>query len=140
LATPSFEPTRTKWYGVRTSNPTLTAGNEGAWWYRSDLNLFAYWDGANVHYIGGGGGVLFYGTAQIICPSAGNYRINVSLSNPWTPTTINRVISIYNVDTDPNCDPGTPEGVVATPPVVGMTLMGVGAGTTLTEAVIAVGW
>lgn len=139
--TPSFEPVRAKWYGVRTATPAgLTSNEEGAWWYRSDLNCFCYWDGAIVHCWGGAWGIAFYGTAELVCPSAGNYVVNVGLSSPWAPGTINQVISIYNVTTSPVCDPGTPTGVVATAPVVGFTLIGVGAGTTLTAAVIARGW
>jgi len=143
LSQPTFEPTRTKWYGVRTSNPTgLGIFERGAWWYRSDLKLFAYWDGNMVHYVvaGPAGGILFYGTQVLICPSAGNYVLNVSLSSPWVPTVINRVVSVTNIGADPATDPGTPMAVKASPPIVGMTLIGVGAGTTLTEAVVATGW
>jgi len=50
VATPSFEPIRGKWYGVRDSDPTLTPNDEGAWWYRSDLEVFCLWDGSTVHY------------------------------------------------------------------------------------------
>ena len=39
-----------KWYGIRTSSPSgLSLGDAGAWWYRSDLKLFAYWDGVQAH-------------------------------------------------------------------------------------------
>jgi len=139
MATPTFEPTRAKWWGVRTSNPTLTLGNQGAWWFRSDLRCYAYWDGYMVHYWGGVGGIMFYGTASIVCPTAGNYIMNVSLSTPWAPTTINRIVSVL-FDSDPDTDPGTPLGAVATGAVIGMTVMGVGAGTTLTGRVVAMGW
>jgi len=136
--TPSFDATRTQWRGRRTSTPADL--QEGDWWYREDLNVFCYWDGAIVHCWGGVGGIMFYGTATIVCASAGNYVLNVSLSTPWAPSVINRIVCIYNVSTDPLTDPGTPTCIVATPPVVGMTLVGVGHGTTLTEAVVAMGW
>lgn len=46
-------PVRTRFLGVRTSDPTLGFGSQqGAWWYRSDLDVYAYWDGAYVHYFG----------------------------------------------------------------------------------------
>lgn len=140
MATPTFEPTRAKWWGVRTSNPTLTLGNRGAWWFRSDLRCYAYWDGYIVHYWGGIGGVMFYGTGQLIAVEAGNYALNVTLSTPWTPTTINRIISVYNVSVSPTTDSGTPVDIVATAPVVGFTLVGIGAGTTVVMGVIATGW
>jgi len=139
---PSFEPIRTQWMGRRSSNPLPSELREGDWWYRTDLNLFAYWDGNMVHYVvaGPAGGIVFYGTQVLVCPSAGNYVVNVSLSSPWVPTVINRIVSFYNVGADPATDPGTPMGLKASPPIVGCTLIGVGAGTTLTEAVVAFGW
>jgi len=141
MATPSFQSTRAKWYGVRTSNPTgLTPGNEGAWWYRSDLNLFAYWDGSNVHYIGGMGGMLFSGDETRIFPSAGDYAINVTITSPWAPGTINHILDIHFVNVSPVVDPGTPVNPVITGNVVGFTLVGVGAGTTLTARVKVTGW
>jgi len=138
--TPTFEPTRAQWMGRRSSNPAAGDLREGDWWYRTDLNCYCYWDGANYHYWGGVGGIMFYGTATLICPSAGNYVLNISLSTPWAPTTINRIVAITNVNVDPVTDPGTPVGVVASPPIVGMTLIGVGHGTTLTESAVAMGW
>ncbi len=83
---------------------------------------------------------MFYGTEELVVAAGGNYVLNVSLSAPWAPGTINRIVSIYNVTTSPVTDPGTPTGVVSDAPVVGFTLIGVGAGTTLTAAVIAMGW
>lgn len=136
----SFEPTRTKWYGRRTSTPTgLTAGNEGAWWYRSDLDIFCYWTGTAVMCWGGMGGMLFSGSNSIICGVAGDYQINVSLSTPWAPGTINHIIEVY-FETDPIVDPGTMTNPVITAPVVGFTIVGVGGGTTLTAQVKVTGW
>jgi len=140
MATPTWEPTRTGWLGRRSSNPAAADLEEGDWWYRTDLNLFAYWDGANYHYWGGMGGIMFYGTATLVCPSAGDYELNVSLNSPWVPILINRIVCVQNITTDPLTDPGTPTEIVASPPIVGMTIVGVGHGTTLTEAVVAMGW
>lgn len=140
MATPSFEPTRAKWYGVRTSTPAgLTTNEEGAWWYRSDLNIFCYWDGANVHCWGGMGGILFSGDATIVCGAGGDYVINVTLSTPWNPTTINHLLEVHFF-TVPVCDPGTMTNPVITAPVVGFTIVGVGAGTTLTARAKVAGW
>jgi len=140
MATPSFRPTRTQWFGRRSSNPTLADGiQEGDWWYRTDLNLFAYWDGANYHYWGGVGGIEFDGSQTTVYSAAGNYAITVSLGSPWAPSTINHVIDIQ-FNTNPVCDPGSPINIVNSPPVVGFTLVGLGAGTTLTTHVEALGW
>jgi hypothetical protein len=141
MAVATFQPVRAQWWGIRTANPApLTQLGLGAWWYRSDLRVYAYWDGTIVHYFGGVGGAMFYGTAQLIVVSAGNYVMNVNLSAPWAPTTINRIVSVYNVSTSPVTDPGIPTGIIANPPAIGFTLIGVGAGTTLTFAAIGMGW
>ena len=140
MATPTFEPSRDQWLGRRNANPAAAVLQEGDWWYREDLNVFCYWDGNMVHCWGGVGGIMFYGTQAIVCQSAGDYRVNVTLDTPWVPVVINRIVSIYNIDTDPDTDPGTPMGVRATAPVIGMTLIGVGHGTTLTTGVVAMGW
>ena len=138
--TPSFEPVRTKWYGMRTSTPAgLTTNEEGAWWYRSDLNIFCYWDGSAVHCWGGMGGLLFSGSNSIVCAAAGDYVINVSLSSPWAPGTINHILEVY-FQTSPVCDPGTMVNPIINAPVVGFTIVGVGAGTTLTAQVKVTGW
>jgi hypothetical protein len=140
MATPSFEPTRTKWYGVRTSTPSgLTANEEGAWWYRSDLYIFCYWDGSNVHCWGGVGGLLFSGDQTTVYAIGGDYAVTVTVSSPWAPATINHLIDIHFF-ADPTVDPGTPVNPVITGNVVGFTLVGLGAGTTLTSRVKVTGW
>ncbi len=140
MATPSFEPTRTKWYGLRTSTPAdLTTNEEGAWWFRTDLNMFCFWDGAVVHCWGGMGGMLFSGDDSIVCAAAGDYMINVTLDTPWNPGTINHIIEVY-FGTDPDTDPGTMIDPTINAPVVGFTIVGVGAGTTLTAWVKVLGW
>lgn len=140
MVTPSFEPTRTKWYGVRTSTPAgLTANEEGAWWYRSDLNIFCYWDGANVHCWGGMGGMLFTGDKTIVVAAGGDYAISVTLTSPFAPSTLNNLVEVHFF-TDPICDPGTMVNPVMTGNVVGFTIVGVGAGTTLTARAFATGW
>lgn len=141
MATPVFNPTRTKWWGVRTSNPgPLTQADQGTWIYRSDLKLFAYWDGVIWHYIGGTGGFIFNGTATYILPAAGDYEIVVSLSAPWVPTTINHLLDVHFINVSPVVDPGSPVNPVITAPQVGFTLVGVGAGCTLTARVECTGW
>jgi len=137
--TPTFEPTRAQWMGRRGSNPAAGDLREGDWWYRTDLNCFCYWDGANYHYWGGVGGILFSGNATRIVAAAGNYAFAVTLSSPWNPSTINHLIEIY-LSANPIVDPGTPVNPVISPPVIGFTLVGVGAGSTLTAYVKAMGW
>lgn len=138
--TPSFEPVRDQWWGRRTSNPApLAQLQRGAWWYRTDIRVFCYWDGLMVHCWGGVGGHMMYGTGTIVCPTAGNYVINVNISVPWAPILINRIVSVL-FDADPDTDPGTPLGAISLAPVVGFTVIGVGAGTTLTARVVVMGW
>lgn len=136
---PTFEHTRAQWLGRRTSNPAAAILQEGDWWYRSDLNIFCYWDGANVHCWGGFGGMLFNGDQQLICAAGGDYAINVTISTPWAPTVINHVLEIHFF-AQPVVDPGTPVNPQITANVVGFTLVGVGAGTTLTARVKVTGW
>jgi hypothetical protein len=82
---------------------------------------------------------MMYGTGTLVCPTAGNYVINVGITWPWAPVAINRIVSVL-FDADPDTDPGTPLGTTATPPTVGMTIIGVGAGTTLEARVVVMGW
>jgi len=126
--TPSYDQTvRTQWKGKRTSNPPSSECEEGAWWYRTDLKKFAYWDGTQVLYWGAGIN-LFSGSSSFILPSAGNYALNVTVAGA---TTIDHVLDIQ-LEANPTTDPGTPEGVFISGNVVGFTLIGVGQGTTLT--------
>jgi hypothetical protein len=71
----------------------------------------------------------------LVCPQAGNYAFTVQIVNHRTTE---RVLE-YNRSTNPTCDPGTPTGEKITGNVVGVTLIGVGAGTTLTVDVLAEG-
>jgi len=139
VATPSFEPTRAKWYGVRTSNPTgLTAGNEGAWWYRSDLDLFAYWDGSSVHYIGGMGGAFATASRAFTIPIGGGCV--GGLLTVTGITTINYVVSLTVTDTDPDvCDVYTPQRISIAGNIVGITIGGA-TGTTVTVEALVSGW
>jgi len=139
MATPTFEPTRAQWLGRRTSNPVAADLREGDWWYRTDLEVFCYWDGANVHCWGGVGGILFTGDQTIICAAAGDYAINVTLNTPWQPSVINHLLEVHFF-ANPTVDPGTMVNPVITAPVVGFTIVGVGGGTTLTARVKVTGW
>jgi hypothetical protein len=47
----SFEPTRTQWYGRRSSDPDPTTIPPGAWWYRTDLNCWKWFDGTSINYL-----------------------------------------------------------------------------------------
>ena len=138
---PTFEPVRTKWYGVRTSTPTgLTGANQGAWWYLSDLKIFCYWDGSAVQCWGSMGGMLFSGDEIRVFPAGGDYAVNVTITSPWNPVLINHLLDIHFVNVSPVVDPGSPVNPVFTGNVVGFTLVGVGAGTTLTARVKITGW
>lgn len=50
-------PKRTRYYGSRTSDPSTSGLETGTWWYRSDLGVFAYWDGTSIQYWGPFGGL-----------------------------------------------------------------------------------
>lgn len=134
---PSFDGARTAWRGRLTSTPTNL--QEGDWWYREDLNIFCYWDGAVVHCWGGTGGMLFSGDETIICAAGGDYAVNVTITSPWAPSVINHLVEIHFF-AEPTVDPGTPVNPVITGNVVGFTLVGVGAGTTLTARAKVMGW
>lgn len=135
--TPSFDSTRAQWRGRRAATPANL--QEGDWWYRTDLNCFCYWDGSSVQCWGGMGGMMFRGTNTIVCAAAGDYVMNVTISTPWNPVAMSDLINI-TFDTDPVCDPGTPTNVIFDAPVVGFTIVGVGAGTTLSALVNVTGW
>lgn len=139
----TFEPTRTKWWGVRTwaNRPApITMADEGSWFYVSDFKLFAYWDGVMWHFVGGMGGLLFTGTATYIFPAAGDYALVVNMSTPWVPVVINHILDIHFINVSRVVDPGSPVNPVITGAQVGFTLVGVGSGCTLTARVEVTGW
>lgn len=132
-------PQRSRYYGSRTSDPSTAGLDLGAWWYRSDLKIFCYWDGSAVQCLGGVGGLLFSGDQTTVYAAGGDYAVTVTVSSPWAPATINHLINIY-FSAEPPVDPGAPINPVITGNVVGFTLVGLGAGTTLTSTVKVTGW
>ena len=126
---------RTQWYGIRATDPSTAGLAEGVWWYNSTQHVLKYWDGTNIIIIGGGGKV-YTGTDTTIVATAGDYVITVTIVGV---TTINHIMDIQ-FDTSPDVDPGTPIGPVISGTVVGFTLVGVGAGTTITSTVKVLGW
>lgn len=81
------------------------------------------------------GRVIACGSTTIIVPSAGNYALTIRIPDLQE---IAKVLTISR-HTDPTCDPGTPVNEKISGNVVGFTMVGVGAGTTLTVEAIAVG-
>jgi len=81
--------------------------------------------------------VIVYGSGSSthIFGSSGDYAVTVTIAGF---TNIVRVLG-WNISTNPPCDPGSPINMVVTKNVVGCTLVGVGAGTTLTIQMQAVG-
>jgi hypothetical protein len=76
------------------------------------------------------------GSSTFVLPTAGNYAVTVTISEHRNTE---RMLQ-YRPRTDPDTDPGVPTDDVIVRNVVGFTLMGVGAGTTLTVEVIATGF
>jgi len=136
LVTPSFEPTRTQWRGRRTSNPPTSQLQTGDWWYRSDLGVFCFWDGSSVHCWGGMGGKIAEGSTTTVYATGGDKEILVTITGL---SVINYVLRV-RFTADPTVDSGNPVNEVVTGNVVGFTLIGLGAGTTLTTTVTATGW
>jgi len=81
------------------------------------------------------GRTIARGTSTYVFATAGNYAITVTINEHR----ITEKMIEYLPTTNPTTDPGTPTNVVITGNVVGFTLIGVGAGTTLTAEVVAVG-
>jgi hypothetical protein len=44
-------PKRTRYYGSRSGDPSSVGLEQGAWWYRSDLHVWKWWDGLNFNYL-----------------------------------------------------------------------------------------
>lgn len=82
------------------------------------------------------GRTIAYGMATFLVNVAGNYAITVTIARHRDTE---RVLE-YKLTTNPITDPGTPTSEVITANVVGCTLMGVGAGTTITVEVTASGF
>jgi len=82
------------------------------------------------------GRTIAAGTSVYVLPSAGNYAITVTISEHRETE---RVLE-WNLSTNPICDPGSPLNVRISHNIVGCTLIGVGAGTTLTVEAIASGF
>lgn len=132
----SFEPTRTQWWGIRTSTPPTAQLQPGAWWYRSDLGIFCYWDGSAVQCWGGAGGKIAEDSVTTVYATGGDKNITVPVAGI---TTINYILHI-RFHTNPTVDSGNPINELITGNVVGLTLLGLGAGTTLTTTVTVRGW
>jgi hypothetical protein len=81
------------------------------------------------------GRVIAKDSTTLVVASSGNYAITVTISDLKT---VEEVLQ-HKPSTDPLCDPGTPVNEKITGNVVGFTMVGVGAGTTLTIEVTAVG-
>jgi len=81
------------------------------------------------------GRVVAQGSTTLILPSAGTYSVVVRIPDLRLISWVLR----YRFSTNPVCDPGSPVNEKITGNVVGFTLAGVGAATTLTVDVLAVG-
>ena len=124
---------RTKWLGVLTADPT-TGLEEGSWWYNSTEKRWKFFDGDQIRELPTR---LEEDSASVTVPfGGGDTPVNVTISNL---TTIEKIEDI-RLSTDPECDPGTPANAIVTGNVVGMTLYGVPAGTTITVNVLASGY
>ena len=132
----SFEPTRTRYWGIRTSTPPTVQMESGSWWYRRDLGIFCYWDGSSVQCWGGSGGKIAEDTTTTVYSTGGDKNILVTVSGI---TTINYILHV-RFHTDPAVDSGNPINEWIEGNVVGITLLGLGGGTTLTTTVTVRGW
>lgn len=79
--------------------------------------------------------IIAVGKTTVIAPSAGSYAITITVPDLRK---VEYVLN-YKFTTDPICDPGTPVNEKIVGNVVGFTIVGVGAGTTLTAEILAVG-
>ena len=129
-----FTPKRTRYLGSFASDPTPT--EPGQWWYRSDLGIFCFWDGSSINCFGGVGGKIAKGSTTTVYATGGDKEVLVAVPGL---SVINYVIRV-RFTTDPIVDPGNPVNEVVTGNVVGFTLVGLGAGTTLTTTVTVMGW
>lgn len=75
-------------------------------------------------------------TRVYVFPSAGNYSLSITINE----LRIAERVMQWNLSTNPVCDPGTPTNPSYTVNVVGCTLIGIGAGTTLTAEAIVIGF
>ena len=81
------------------------------------------------------GRVLATGKTTTVLPSAGNVAITITVPDLKY---IEYVVQ-YRRTTNPTTDPGTPVNEKIDGNVVGLTVLGVGAGTTLTYEAMVVG-
>lgn len=131
----SFGPKRSQYLGSFTSNPTPTEA--GQWWYRSDLGVFCYWDGSSILCWGGSGGKIAEDSTTTVYATGGDKNILVPVAGV---TTINYILHV-RFHSDPAVDSGNPINEwIESGNVVGMTLIDLGAGTTLTTTVTVRGW
>jgi len=137
-------PKRTNFRGSRTSTPPgLGLGDEDAWWYRSDLNVFCYWDGTQVLCWGVIGGGFHTGSTVLTIPIGTGQEPGGCVGGSITIagiTVINYVVSLTVTDTNPDvCDVYTPQRISVVGNVVGVTIGGE-TGTTVTLGALVTGW
>lgn len=144
MAVPSFEPTRTKYYGLRddASEGTLTGAfteaDRGAWWYNTDRKLFCFWDGQYIHRWGRTEGHFYTANQTFVIPVGGGC-VGGSIT-VTSVTTIMFVLSLTVIGTNPAvCDVYTPQRVSFGGNVIGVT-MGGATGTTVTVQALVSGY
>ena len=82
------------------------------------------------------GRTIARGSATYVFATSGNYAISVTINEHRLTEAVFR----YNLCTNPLCDPGTSTCEKITGNTVGVTLIGIGQGTTLQVEVIASGY
>lgn len=122
---------RTRYFGLRSGDPSIVGLQAGAWWFNTTERRFKWFDGLIVLSIGR----FEEDSDTLIVATSGDYVMNVTIAALGTVEYVHNI----RIDTDPVVDPGTPTNVQTTVNVVGFTLMGVGGGTTLTAYVMALG-
>lgn len=122
---------RTRYFGLRATDPGVVGLQTGAWWYHTVERRFKWFDGIMVRPIG-----RFEEDNDVqVVATAGDYVFAVNIPALGTVEYVHNI----RIGTNPVVDPGTPTNIRIHLNTVGFTLMGVGGGTTLTAHVLALG-
>lgn len=129
---------RGRYYGARASDPSTVGLQVGAYWYRTDLNCWRWFDGTTINYLPLTDETqtsLFYISAQGGCATG-----HISTSN------ISNIVFVVHVDVvkvePPQCDIYTPIHWAVNVNTIGVTIGAASstAGTTISVEALFLGY
>jgi len=129
---------RGRYYGVRSSDPSISGLQVGAYWYRSDLHCWKWFDGTSINYLP----LTDEAVTQLFYINTGGGCASADLS----ATYLSNIVFVIHVDVvkvePPQCDIYTPIHWAVNVNTIGVTIGAASsaAGTTLWVEALFLGY